>query len=159
MLGCGGMGISIAKNHTNQEKLLRQLIRALQVMECELKYRLTSLPELCRLGGREVSGGLKDVFFHLGRELDRQSSVDADGCMRAALRQSRDIPANVRKLLLQLGRMLGRFDLSGQLQGLDAVKAACQLELQNLSKDRDVRIRSYQTLGLCAGAALVILFA
>jgi len=27
-----------------------------------------------------------------------------------------------------------------------------------MSKDRDVRLRSYQTLGLCAGAALAILF-
>ena len=31
-------------------------------------------------------------------------------------------------------------------------------ELEKMSTDRDQRIRGYQTLGVCAGAALAILF-
>ena len=53
---------------------------------------------------------------------------------------------------------IGRFDLEGQLQGLESVRVYCRDQLDNLAKDRDVRLRSYQTLGLCAGAALAILF-
>ena len=57
-----------------------------------------------------------------------------------------------------MGSSLGRFDLEGQLQGLESVRIYCREQLDELSKDRDVRLRSYQTLGLCAGAALAILF-
>ena len=57
-----------------------------------------------------------------------------------------------------MGSSLGRFDLDGQLLGLEAVRVYCQEQLSEMSKDRDVRLRSYQTLGLCAGAALAILF-
>ena len=59
---------------------------------------------------------------------------------------------------LQLGDSLGRFDLSGQIQGLASVQKRAEFELEQLRRNQDVRLRSYQTLGLCAGAALVVLF-
>ena len=58
----------------------------------------------------------------------------------------------------QLGKSLGRFDLNGQLQGIEQVRAHCRRELSSLENGRDQRIRGYQTLGVCAGAALAILF-
>lgn len=157
--GCGGFGFSLAANYLRQERMLRQMVRTMQYMRWELGYRLTPLPELCRQAADNPGGMLRDVFLNLARELDWQSSPDVPGCMRAALKRSRDLPRNVRRILLQLGHCLGRFDLQGQLQGLEAVQAACEGELSVLHKDRDVRLRSYQTLGLCAGAALAILFA
>jgi hypothetical protein len=53
---------------------------------------------------------------------------------------------------------MGRFDLEGQLNGLEAVRTRCRDWLDELISGREVRLRNYQTLGLCAGAALVILF-
>ena len=63
----------------------------------------------------------------------------------------------LRRMLLLLGHSLGRFDLSGQLKGLASVRERCGQELQALRSDRDSRLRSFRVLGLCAGAALVIL--
>lgn len=159
IVGCGGFGFSIASGCRREERLLRQLIQALQYMEWELQYRLTPLPELCRQAGKEASGLLRDIFLTLARELDWQASPDVSSCMSAALKRNRDLPRNLKKIFFQLGRSLGRFDLQGQLQGLEAVRTACEGELAALNKNRDVRLRSYQTLGLCAGAALAILFA
>ncbi len=79
--------------------------------------------------------------------------------MAAALGRSRELTGDVQKRLLQLGRCLGRYDLQGQLQGLEAVQRGCEEALTALGRDREARLRSYQTLGLCAGAALAILFA
>jgi hypothetical protein len=53
---------------------------------------------------------------------------------------------------------LGRFDLAGQVQGLQSVKKQAEFELGRLQQNQDVRIRGYQTLGFCAGAALVVMF-
>lgn len=156
--GCGGFGFSIAASHRRKAKLLRQLIRALGYMECELQYRLTPLPELCRLTAKEVTGILRDVFLNLARELDWQISPDAGSCMSAAVRKSPDLPVNLKEHLLNLGHTLGKFDLEGQLQGLQAVRSACEEDLKLLDMDGENRLRSYQTLGLCAGTALAILF-
>lgn len=157
--GCGGFGFSMAANHRREETLLRQLIHVLEFMECELQYRLTPLPELCRQSARETGGILRDILLNLAKEMDWQTAPDVCSCMNAALKRSRDIPNSLRKLLLQLGGTLGRFDLPGQLRGLQSVKAYCEAALKRLEKNKDVRLRSYQTLGLCAGVALAILFA
>jgi len=52
---------------------------------------------------------------------------------------------------------LGRFDLPGQLEGIQAVRKRCEESLESIRKNRNERLRSYQTLGVCAGAALAII--
>lgn len=156
--GCGGFGFALAANHRREERTLRQLVNVLDFMECELQYHLTPLPELCRQAGRESSGVIRGVMLALARELEDQISPDVASCMLAALSKTGEIPKLTYRCLRALGQSLGRFDLTGQLRGLEAVRATCRKELEDLAKNRDVRLRSYQTLGLCAGAALAILF-
>ena len=156
--GCGGFCFSLAASHRREEAALRQLLRILKYMRCELRYRLTPLPELCRQSAGEATGQLRAVMQYLAVELERTAQSDAAACMRAAIARSSDIPRCARRLLVQLGRSLGRFDLEGQLEGLDAVRTSCREQLKELNRNRDARLRSYQTLGLCAGAALAILF-
>lgn len=156
--GCGGFGFSLAAAHHREEHSLRKLIAALDLMECELQYRLTPLPDLCMLLVREIGGALGSVFSRLARELEAQISPDVNCCMRAAIAKSETLPKHTEKALIHLGRSLGRFDLDGQVKGLEAVRSECRRALDALCNNKDHRIRSYQTLGLCAGAAIVILF-
>ena len=57
-----------------------------------------------------------------------------------------------------LGTTLGRFDLPGQLRGLEAAIRSAEEALRSIRDGAADRRRSYQTLGLCAGAAVAILF-
>lgn len=154
---CGGFGIGLAVHQKNEERLLRQLVEILEEMLWELPFQLTPLPELLRHAVGSKKGILSGVLLELARQLDRQVLPDAPSCMNAALE---GVELNYPRLQRQLDRMgqsLGRFDLSGQLQGLGAVKLSCGEELRQLRDSRDLRLRSYRVLGLCAGAALVIL--
>ena len=90
--------------------------------------------------------------------MESQISPDADSCMYAALSKMENLPFSTAKALGLLGKCLGRFDLEGQLQGIESVRSHCRRELEALEAGRDQRIRGYQTLGVCAGAALAILF-
>ena len=157
ILGCGGFGFSLAANHKREENCLRQLIGALDYMGCELQYRMTPLPDLCRSASQQCKGMVGQVLRRVSEELDRQVSPDTASCMYAALTQSEALPHITRKKLQLLGATLGHFDLAGQLSGLEAVRESCRNDLSTLTKNRDSRLRSYQTLGLCAGAALAIL--
>lgn len=156
--GCGGFGFSIAASYLQEERRLRELIRALQFMQCELQYRLTPLPELCRQAGQASGGAIREVLEGLASELEWQTAPDAASCMATVLGRSCTLSGRCRRLLNQMGKTLGRFDLEGQLNGLQAVCTACVEASERLQRDRDVRLRSYRTLGLCAGAALAILF-
>jgi len=78
--------------------------------------------------------------------------------MRSAVRTYNQLPPSAKRILLYLGRILGRYDLEGQLQGLDQVIEECTRAFRNMENDREIRIKSYRTLGMCAGAALAVLF-
>lgn len=157
LAGCGGVGFSMASYHKKQEKVLRQLVGLLDYMECELQYRLTPLPILCRQTAAEATGSLRKLFLVLTQCLEDQLEPHVEGSMHIALQSVGEIPTYTQKALESLGRSLGRFDMDGQLKGLESVRQDCRRYLSELTNNRDSRLRSYQTLGLCAGAALAIL--
>lgn len=157
VLACGGFGFSAGAALRRESRFLRQLLKLLDLAEAELSYRLTPLPELCRLLSDEAGEPLRRVFSSLSRELESRLLPDVPSCMAAVLLKE-PLPVAQRRLLTALGRSLGCYDLPGQLKQLAALREECLLQLQQLEENREQRIRSYQTLGLCAGAALVILF-
>lgn len=157
LTGCGGFGMMICKSYMREEDMLRQLILALNYMECELRYRATPLPELCSMAERNCEGRVSTYFAALSRELKCRLLPDVAGCVRSAKETVGGFPERVDKILDQLTIFMGQFDIDGQIQSLDVSKNRCAKELALLEEHREIRLRSYQTLGLCGGAALIIL--
>lgn len=155
--GCGGFGFAMAAAYRREEHMLHQLRQILQFMYCELQFHMTPLPELCREAGKTSRGNVGTVFVQLAAVLETCSGQDPVDCMVSVLANS-DVTPRVRGLLEKLACTLGQFDLEGQLRGLEELRSLCSSTLESLSAGREDRLRSYQTLGLCAGAALVILF-
>ena len=154
---CGGFGIQLALHQKNEERLLEQLRGIMDEMLWELPFQLTPLPELIRHAVQGKKGILRDILLELAIQLDRQVLPDAQSCMNAAMGDRVVGFPHLQSILSLLGQSLGRFDLSGQLKGLAAVGEKCREEIRELHLGRDVRLKSYRVLGLCAGAALVIL--
>ena len=86
LAGCGGCGMRIAMQHRKEVTALHQLVQALDGMLCELEYRLTPLPVLCRLGGEYASGGVQGFFFTLADTMDAQLSPDVRQCTAMSLK-------------------------------------------------------------------------
>lgn len=158
IFGCGSFGFSITAGIRTEEHSLRQLINILDYMQCELQYRMTPLPDLCHLAAQEQKNRIGKFFYYLSTELENQVSSDVSGCVHNALLCVPDMPGRTVKALNLLGMSLGRFDAQGQINGLETVRGFCRSELEAMSVNREGRLRSYQTLGICAGAALAILF-
>ncbi len=156
IVGCSTFGFKLAIDLYQEIKLLRELIDILDYMECELNYRLTPLPQLCRISAKQ-SKSLKEIFMCFADEMDSQISTDTASCMKAATYKSSNVNDSVKLLLIELGNSFGNFDLDGQLSGIDSIRQKCVKKLQELEKDKDIRIRNYRTLGMCVGAALAIL--
>lgn len=154
---CGSVGFYAAAACRREEKILRQFIFCLNFMECELQYHLTSLPDLCRQTAAKSDGPLKAFYVNLATELEDQISPDTERCVMAALAKVKDMPGMTGEAIMMLARTLGRFDIQGQLSGIDETRQECCRKLEELTQNKTLRLRSYQTLGLCAGAALAIL--
>lgn len=158
VLACGWTGFSAAMSFRREERCLEQLEQAVQMMGADLEHELSPLPVLCKRASQWVKGPIAQVFTALEQELTQQVAPDAAICMAAAIEKTPGLPGKAREGLIRLGTGLGRFDLPGQIRGLQVVEAFCRDNLEQMRMGRDQRLRGYQTLGLCAGAALAILF-
>lgn len=158
IFGCSYFGFSLIAGIKLEENSLRQLIAVLDFMQCELQYRMTPLPDLCRAAGKEHKNRIGAFFFRLSEQLETRISPDVSSCVHTALCDVPGLPARSVKALEILGMSMGRFDAQGQIQGIEHVRTFCRSELESMAVDREARLRSYQTLGICTGAALAILF-
>ena len=155
---CGGYACHLAMLRRLDEYNLRQLIFLLNYMESELHFRLTPLPELCRIGAEYTQGILSDVFSLLYDTLTTQQFSSVDDCMAEVINGRKNIPTHTKEILVLLGTQLGHFGLEGQVRSLDSVIDQCTQLLCKLNDENSVQVRHYKTIGLCAAAALVIIF-
>lgn len=155
--GCGWFGFSMANAYRAEEQGLRQLIRGLEYMEYELQFIQTPLPRLLQRTAGVLRGEMSRILARVGQELEEGDWAEVSQCMEQMLTQRPALSEQLRGHLRQLGQELGQFDLNGQLGSLRALREQCLLERGELARDRQNRLRSYQTLGLCTGAALAVL--
>jgi len=155
--GCGGIGFSMAMNCRKERKALQDLSGALSHIASELEYRLTPLPELFSKISQCGSGCVFSLFLNLGQALSRQVTPNAGVCLEVVLRTSRQVPPLTTSIIRELAMGLGQYDAEGQQRQIMRVKEHCDRELDILSNQKEERIRRYQTLGLCTGAAIAIL--
>lgn len=156
-VSCGALGFHIAGAYHLERQLLEQWIAALDFMQCELQYRMTPLPEICRQAASNGKGKIRMLFACLADELDRQLLPDVHGCVENALKANSDLPRSLCDAVEELGNTLGRFDTDGQIRQLEAARQSSRKRLERLEKGALERIRAYQTLGICGGAAIAIL--
>ena len=156
LAGSGAFGFVMAAATRREEQQLRQLLGALEYLSCELSYRLTPLPGLCRGAAEDRKGAVGGFFQELARELDRQAEPDVQSSVKSVLERT-VLPPSVKGILEELGQTLGRFDLPGQLKGLELSIRETERLLRLIRDGAPERRRSWQTLGLCVGAALAIL--
>ena len=154
---CGACGFSMAASYTGLQRCLQQLQNGLELMQCQMEYQMTELPELCAILASACTGPVGKFFGTLGQELRRGNVSEAPACVALTLARDRELPEACRSLLSQLGTSLGQLDLAGQLRGLAAAQEACRKELERVEAEKAGRLRCYRALGLCAGAALAIL--
>ena len=70
LTGCGGFGFAMAAANRIEEAQLRILLRSLEFMSCELSYRMTSLPSLCRSVAEGQRGIVPTFFLELAKMLN-----------------------------------------------------------------------------------------
>lgn len=157
-LSCSSTGFLFAHAYRKEERYLSEFIKLLDYMICELQYRLTPLPQIC-IGASDMTYGvLEKVFRLLAQELQTQVSPNARCCLQIVLQEVLDIPTKLKAVLFDFSETLGCYDLDGQIQQLNRVKEEVIFLHGKMRQEGNECIRRYQTLGICAGIGLAILF-
>ena len=144
--------VLVPREYTSQEQWLNDIEDAVYLADKESSNDpFVTLPQ-------QVNGKVRQIFTTLADELDAQVSPDVRRCMASTLDRIADVWCPLVFILMELSASLGKFDMHGQLRAIARARSLCDEKLRQLQQGKENRLRSYQTLGICAGASLAILF-
>lgn len=159
VFGASATGFTMAFHVRRIVTSLQQLLSALELMKSEIEYHRTPMPELMRLVALSSSGGIASFFGMLADNLFRYH----DRSMRDMMKQSIQatpvctFPANIQHTLLDLGNALGKYDVAGQIRAIEYASVRLNGILKQYLREQQAQMRSYCTLGICAGLAIGIM--
>lgn len=157
VLASAGFGFCMSAHRRREIRLIRDILRALVYMESELRYKLASLPELFEKTAVITQGTIGKLLNTIARSMEQQADTDISSLVNNALDHCIDLPESCYSLITQLGKTLGCFGLEGQASELQVLQEQCKQLLEKKTTERDKYVRCYETLGICCGAALVII--
>ena len=156
---CGGFGVSLSAGHRRQERLLRQLLRALHTMRWEQQYRLTPLPELFAALGEGTEPVTAAFFRGCAAMMEADRALPPQLVLGRAMEQTTSLQwsARTRETVRNLAFSLGKFDLGGQVRAIELAQERLRAELAEVQAGSRARCRSYETIGICAWLALAVI--
>lgn len=159
VLSAGSMGFRMAFYLKRRCRLLEQLMAALQVLKSEIAFCGTPLPQAFALMAAATEGVPAALFSQIAKEMDKRRWLTPLAAMQQALRQTPELPQGDKAslILLELSGSLGKYDAESQLHGIDRAMARLEEERGRAERERSVKSRTYETLGVCAGLAMAIL--
>ena len=147
-LAAGGLGRRV--------RTLRALAGALELMERELSFRLTPMPELLEGLAKRAPPPADRLFARCRAGLADLGERSLGELWREGLAEF-PLKGDERLLLEGLGEVLGRYDGEGQRSALREARSALEGMLEEAQAERVRLGRVYQVTGTAAGAALAIL--
>ena len=159
VVSAGSVGLRISSNLRKRCCLLRQLLSALQVMENEIGFCSTPLPQAFALMAVRAEGALSRVFSSVAKTMDKRRWISPQAAMEQALRDEPAIGADkqIAEELLSLTSGLGNYDRECQMKTLSRVKKQVENLIQAAEQECSVRSKTYEVLGICAGISVAIL--
>ena len=157
IIGSGYTGFLLCILHKRKVKTIKELIAALEYMECELRFHNSALPELCRQAASICSDKLGYFFVAFADSLEECVFLDACQCMEGELRECNDLPACVKEYMIKFGQTVGSFDVDGQIKCIRRVCDDCCCSLEKIQAEDSNRLKNYKTVSICTGLAIAIL--
>jgi len=156
--GAAAVGFSAVRGLNKRVRTLRAFLAALELMERELSFRLTPMPELLDELSVRMPEPVRTFFTTCRAGLETLGERDLGQLWRVGLEDAQlGLQREELALLEELGDVLGRFDSEGQQAALTRVRTQLEHCLCGAQENRAKQSKMYGALGLSAGALLVIM--
>ena len=158
ILGCGlCMGNSRAKVLERRVETLEELMSALSLLGRELTLHVTPLPELFERLSQVAKGAAGRLFDHCARGLQGPVGERFSTVWKGGVGKIPNLRPEERRLLADLGPVLGRFPAEEQQKAVEGVCVRLREAAKTAGEDCRRMSRVYRTLGAAFGGFLMIL--
>lgn len=153
-------GFHYAKGFAERPRQIRRLRSALQLLETEISYGVRPLVEACESISSRSEGGIRRIFQRARDNLCQLDGASTYECFRQAIESewgSTMMKQAERQVFLDLCKSLGISDRLDQIQQILLAKTNLEVEEQRAREEQIQYEKMYKTLGVLAGALIIIL--
>lgn len=150
----------MAFGYTRRVRELRAFQHALHILESEIMFTSTPLPQAVLKISRRLDRPLDRLFGLFGHILGQRIGYTAGEALAVAISKSRNLlclNGEDIDIILGFGKNLGSTDRENQEKNFRLVKYQLGVQLKEAEEERNKNERLYKSLGFLLGAALVIL--
>ena len=155
MVSAVSAGIRIGSVLKSKCMHLQYLLDALLLFKNELTYSAKPLPELCAVISNSAQGNVKEMFADISDQMQNNRWLSFKTALEHALNRYPDDTSE--ETLLELASSIGQYDLQAQIGGIDLAMIRIRQLLRSMESERSMKSKTYKTLSICAGLAVVIL--
>jgi len=160
LAACGGMGLTWARNYQNRPRQLSALQQSLQLLETEIIYGATPLPEAMELVAARSNRESAGLFQLTAAEFRKMDGVTAGEAWDKAVKMfypDSALSDTDLQVLKRFGVTLGASDKEDQAKHLQLTMN--QLKMAAAEAETDARKHStvYRYLGFLGGLFLVLI--
>ncbi len=149
------VGKVIARKYYNRVSELKEMKNALNMFLTKIRFTYESVPESFNEIGNNIKGKIGEIFKIASGKMKNMSAGDAwEETIEKADISLTDEDKNVIK---NLGRMLGKTDLEGQVSEIKLVQNFLNTQIDIAEKEKQKNEKLYKTLGGVIGLAIVII--
>jgi stage III sporulation protein AB len=155
----GMMGMLIAQSFAHQVQNLRQLITFIQVLESEIQFARTTLPDVILAQAKQCSGDVGTFLGILSTTLQAGTGEPLGVIWGKGLEtlSANGFPRAVLEDMRTLGDVLGTSDVSEQVKHLRVLLHRLEQALKLAEEQRDKQTRLWKYLGFSAGLLICLL--
>lgn len=154
------LGLIHAKAYVERSRLLKGFLSTLQMLETEIVYGATPLPDLMKKVGSKSKKEIKEIFFQVSDLLNHNSGASFDEIWsRAVVEKTRNtyFAREDVDLLLSLGKNLGISNCQDQVKHIRLVEEEIKRHYESALVEEGKNVKLFKNLGFLLGTAIVII--
>lgn len=160
LIGTTWAGFQHARSFAERPKQIRQIRSALQLLETEIGYGTRHLMDACQSIAGRMEGTVQAIFYQAYENLLHLDGASTYECFYQAVESNWGktcMKQPEKQVILDFCKTLGISDRQDQLQNLTVAKSNLEIEEQKAREEQAQYEKMYKTLGVLAGALLIIL--
>ena len=158
VIGCGYIGVYKAKKLRDREYILRDMVTFLGLVENEIRYMLSILPNAYEVSRQKLLTSLKISIGQI--VVDMLASDSEFGIDQSIVRNISSLEGLTeydKNVFLSTLKNLGRSDLDGQI---NIIENSINIIENQIKEANDIKLKNsklYKTVGIIAGIMIVII--
>ena len=154
-IGTSLIGIMISNKYKNRTKELYEIKKTLNFFKSKIEYTYEPLKDIFLEISNNSIENIRNIFLTTATKMDQLSAEDA---WKYAVEISKN---NLNKkdisIIKDFGTALGQTDIQGQLNKTKLTLEFLDKQIEEAEDEEEKNTKLYKTLGVVAGAGLVII--